>query len=75
MKTLLLYILTAYKVIFSPLIRQLLGQNSMCRYEVSCSRYAKQAITKYGVWKGSKMALMRFLSCQPFINTKSYANI
>lgn len=60
-------------MIISPLLHQLLGQKSMCRYEVSCSKYAQQTISKYGVLKGGRLALSRLLSCQPF--SKSYANI
>lgn len=73
MKTLILFLLTGYKLIISPLLHQLLGQQSMCRYEVSCSEYAKNVIKKHGVIKGSKLAISRLLSCQPF--TKHYAAI
>lgn len=73
MKTFVLFILKTYQVIISPLIHQLLGQKTLCRYEVSCSKFAKDAISNDGVVKGSMLAIKRFLSCQPF--TKSYANI
>lgn len=73
MKHILLFLLSGYKKIVSPLLHQLLGQQSMCRYEVTCSEYAKKVITQYGVIKGSKLAFLRLLSCQPF--SKQYANI
>jgi uncharacterized protein len=73
MKTLVLFLLTGYKIVISPLLHQLLGQKSLCRYEVSCSEYAKQVIEKRGVIRGVKLALVRFLSCQPF--SKSYATV
>lgn len=73
MKTTLLLLLKLYQMIVSPLLHQLLGQKSMCRYEISCSEFAKDAIRKNGAWKGSKLALMRLVSCQPF--TKTYAHI
>ncbi len=37
-----------------------------CRYEPSCSVYAKQAIIKYGPFKGGYLALKRILSCHPW---------
>ena len=37
-----------------------------CRYEPTCSQYAKEAIEKYGAAKGGWLALKRFLRCHPF---------
>ncbi|MEW6095161.1 MAG: membrane protein insertion efficiency factor YidD [bacterium] len=37
-----------------------------CRFFPSCSHYAYQAITKYGVMKGLQLAIVRFLKCHPF---------
>lgn len=73
MKTLLLLLLKGYQVILSPLLHQLMGQSTMCRYEITCSAYAKDVIIKHGAFKGSMLALKRFFSCQPFV--KPYANI
>lgn len=73
MKTFLILILTVYQKIVSPLLHQLLGQASGCRYEKSCSAFAKDSITKHGVLKGGKMSLVRLFSCQPFISFKPYA--
>jgi uncharacterized protein len=36
-----------------------------CRYEPSCSRYAYQAIERFGAARGSWLALKRLLRCQP----------
>jgi len=73
MKRLVLLLLSGYKTIISPLLHQLLGQKSMCRYEISCSEYAQEVISKHGIIKGGSLALSRLLSCQPF--SKFYANI
>ena len=37
-----------------------------CKYEPTCSEYAKQAIEKYGAKKGCILAIKRFLRCNPF---------
>ena len=37
-----------------------------CRYSPTCSRYAYEAIEKYGALKGGWLALKRFLRCHPF---------
>ena len=38
---------------------------SSCRFEPSCSRYAEEAIVKYGVLKGSWMGARRIARCSP----------
>ena len=45
-------------------ISHLLGDN--CKYEPSCSEYTKQAIEKYGFFKGSFIGFKRILKCNPF---------
>jgi putative membrane protein insertion efficiency factor len=37
-----------------------------CRFEPSCSRYAQQAIERYGFLKGALLALRRLGRCHPF---------
>jgi hypothetical protein len=37
-----------------------------CRYFPTCSQYAKEAIVKYGLIKGSYLAARRLLRCHPF---------
>jgi len=37
-----------------------------CRFYPSCSHYGYQAIYKYGLLKGSIMAVWRILRCNPF---------
>ncbi|MDR2588600.1 MAG: membrane protein insertion efficiency factor YidD [Spirochaetales bacterium] len=36
-----------------------------CRYEPSCSVYARQAIEKYGLVRGGLLAVKRILRCHP----------
>jgi putative membrane protein insertion efficiency factor len=37
-----------------------------CRYEPSCSRYAAQAVTEYGILRGLVLAGWRVLRCNPW---------
>jgi putative membrane protein insertion efficiency factor len=59
-KALLLALLRGYQYA----IRPLLGSN--CRFAPSCSDYAREAIERHGVWKGSWLAARRVLRCHPY---------
>lgn len=37
-----------------------------CKYYPSCSEYMKQAILKYGAFKGFILGIKRILRCNPF---------
>ena len=37
-----------------------------CKYYPTCSRYAIEAIEKYGAFKGGRLAAWRILRCNPF---------
>ena len=37
-----------------------------CRFSPTCSQYAYEAISNYGIWKGGWLALWRLLRCNPF---------
>ena len=41
-------------------------KNIRCKYYPSCSEYTKQAIEKYGAFKGSIIGAKRILRCNPF---------
>lgn len=49
----------AYKRWVSPLLPR------ACRFSPTCSEYARIAMLKHGVFKGSWRAAMRVLRCQP----------
>ena len=52
--------------IFLLCVRPLLGPRGVCRFTPTCSQYARQAISKHGVGKGSFLALKRLLKCHPY---------
>ena len=60
MKRLLLALVRGYQY----LLRPMLGSN--CRFAPSCSDYALEAISRYGPWKGSWLALRRISRCHPY---------
>ena len=37
-----------------------------CRHQPSCSEYAKEAITRHGLFKGGRLAFVRIARCHPF---------
>lgn len=49
-----------YRYTLSPLL------GPRCRHLPSCSDYAEQAITRFGLWAGGWMALARILRCHPW---------
>jgi uncharacterized protein len=54
-----LRLLRGYKWALSPLLPP------ACRYVPSCSDYAAEAVDRYGVFRGSLMAMWRVLRCHP----------
>ena len=55
-----LFALSLYRWFLSPLLP------SACRFSPSCSSYAYEAIERYGLLKGTVLALFRLLKCHPF---------
>jgi len=52
-----------YRAIISPLIVAAIGP--ACRYEPTCSEYAREAFVKYGIGRGGLMAIGRMMRCRP----------
>lgn len=60
MRRLLIGALGAYKRFVSPLLPP------ACRFSPTCSEYARLALVKHGLARGSALALWRLARCQPF---------
>ena len=37
-----------------------------CRFQPTCSEYARQALLKHGILKGTALAVWRILRCNPW---------
>ncbi|NLK28214.1 MAG: membrane protein insertion efficiency factor YidD [Clostridiales bacterium] len=60
-RKLLITLIKIYQKYVSPLKR-----NPSCIYAPTCSFYAISALEKYGLLKGSYLAVRRILRCHPF---------
>ncbi len=49
-----------YQVAISPL------KPPTCRFSPTCSTYALEALRKYGLLKGGRLALRRIMRCHPW---------
>lgn len=52
-------LLELYKRYLSPLLPP------SCRFTPTCSEYARLALIRHGLGRGSLMALLRLMRCQP----------
>ncbi|MBN2140289.1 MAG: membrane protein insertion efficiency factor YidD [Desulfovibrionaceae bacterium] len=59
MRSIILALIWIYQKLFSPLFA------GCCRFEPSCSEYARQAVLAHGSVKGGLLAAWRLLRCQP----------
>jgi uncharacterized protein len=56
-------IIDLYRAIVSPLLMAAMGP--ACRFEPSCSAYAREAISRHGLAAGGRMTLRRLGRCRP----------
>jgi putative membrane protein insertion efficiency factor len=57
---LLVALLALYKRFVSPVLPR------ACRFEPTCSVYARESIQRYGLGRGGALALRRLVRCHPF---------
>ncbi|MBH0205287.1 MAG: membrane protein insertion efficiency factor YidD [Nitrospira sp.] len=60
MRQLCLWIIHGYRFMISPFL------GPACRFEPTCSRYALDAVNRYGALRGLGLALVRLMKCHPF---------
>ena len=60
MKRAALILIRAYQLVISPLLPP------ACRFYPSCSEYAREAVVRWGVWRGLGMSAKRVARCHPF---------
>lgn len=60
MRKLFILPIRLYQSIISPW----LGRN--CRFEPTCSEYTAQAITEWGILKGTYLGVKRIIKCHPW---------
>lgn len=60
MRVILISILKLYKTVISPWLPP------SCRFDPTCSEYAREAIERHGAVRGGWMGLRRLLRCHPF---------
>ena len=52
-----------YRAVLSPLLTASMGP--ACRFEPTCSGYAREAICRHGIVAGGRMAIGRLARCSP----------
>lgn len=60
MKTAALLLIRGYQRLLSPAL------GARCRYEPTCSRYAYEAVARFGVVRGGWLAVRRLGRCHPW---------
>lgn len=71
----MLLLISIYQSILSPILKNLFGIGGSCRFNPTCSNYARETILKYGAIQGGGMVLARIFKCQPFYKIAYDGNI
>ncbi len=58
------HLLDLYHALLAPFLATQAGFS--CRFEPSCSRYAKTAIAGHGLWRGAYLSMRRLARCHPW---------
>jgi len=59
-RAIVLSLLRFYRTVVSPLLPP------ACRFHPTCSDYAREAVERYGVARGSALTARRLVRCNPF---------
>lgn len=69
MKKIILFLIRFYQKYLSfdsGLLKFLFLTDKACRFKPTCSEYAYQAISRYGIMAGSLLGLKRIIRCHPW---------
>ncbi|HZQ30077.1 MAG TPA: membrane protein insertion efficiency factor YidD [Patescibacteria group bacterium] len=66
MRRIAILLIEGYQRFFSSVIRQIVGVSHACRFDPTCSEYAKISVSKKGLLVGGYLSLIRIMKCQPF---------
>lgn len=58
-------LIKAYRFLSYPIYKAT-GLTNLCTFTPSCSHYTEEAISMFGLMKGSAMGAYRILRCNPF---------
>ena len=59
LKAILIRLIHLYRSFISPLFPP------TCRFQPTCSQYAVEAVERFGIFKGTRLAILRVLRCHP----------
>lgn len=65
MKHLILLLISIYQIFLAYIIKSIVGTPHVCRFNPTCAEYARIVISRKGVLKGTQLAIVRLLKCQP----------
>ncbi|PTY00041.1 membrane protein insertion efficiency factor YidD [Verrucomicrobia bacterium LW23] len=66
MQRLVMLVVRAYRLVFTP-IKAMLGMGQgVCRYTPTCSRYMEEAVCLHGFFRGSWLGVKRICRCAPW---------
>lgn len=54
-----IFLIRFYQMVISPIL------GPRCRFTPTCSQYAVEALKKYGIFKGTWLAIKRISRCHP----------
>lgn len=66
MKKIITFIIKIYQKTLSPDHGLFFWGNNRCRFYPTCSVYAQDAINKFGIIKGTYLAIHRVTRCNPW---------
>lgn len=60
------FLIRGYQILISPVLSLVVGPDSGCRFEPTCSQYFLEAVEAHGAWRGSWLGLKRIARCHPW---------